>query len=99
MQLIELIYHRLIEVNQGGKSTNHKLVVTAWESSPTEIHRGLQRRRDDLKTTHKEADVIMIQQVTTFVKYRVETPTSFVMVHMYLSCLCITSLNVNFNAV
>ena len=71
-QLIEQICHRLIEVNQQGKPTNHKLVVTAMESSPTEFHRGLQRRRDVLKATHDETCFITIQEVANFAKYGAE---------------------------
>ena len=45
IQLIEMICHQQNEASQQGKPTNHKRVVPGRESSPTEIHRGKQRRR------------------------------------------------------
>ena len=49
------------------------LVFTGHESSTSEIHRGSQRRRDDMKTTNEEADVIMIQQVANVANDGVES--------------------------
>ena len=50
-----------------GKSTRRADLQQArrysQESPPTEIHGGLHRRRDDMKTTHEESDVILIQHV------------------------------------
>jgi len=40
-----------------------KLVVTAPDAVPFEICNGVELQRVDLRTTHKEADVIIVQQV------------------------------------
>ena len=42
---------------------SHRLVVTGEEDTPIEIHKGVKIMRHDLKTTHEEADVIMIWQM------------------------------------
>ena len=69
--------HHLIAASQPGKPTNHRLfphsIVAGQEASPTEFHRGFQRRRDDLKTTHGDADVTMIQQEAKVVNDGVES--------------------------
>ena len=40
----------------------HKLVVTASDNTPTEIHKGAVYYRQDMATSHEEADNIIAQQ-------------------------------------
>jgi hypothetical protein len=42
----------------------NKLVITGTESIPIEISNGSSTLRDDLKTMHEEADVIIVQQIS-----------------------------------
>ena len=76
-RLADATKHHLIAASQPGKPTNHRLfphsIVAGQEASPTEFHRGFQRRRDDLKTTHGDADVTMIQQEAKVVNDGVES--------------------------
>ena len=45
------------------KTLNHKLVITGKEPTPIEICKAKKRELLDFRTTHEEADVIIIQQV------------------------------------
>ena len=39
------------------------LIITGQDDVPTNTHNSLQTKRQDMKTTHEEADVIIPQQV------------------------------------
>ena len=44
-------------------SDTNRLVVTSENPIPNEIVNGRKLLRDDLRTTHEEADVIIVQQM------------------------------------
>ena len=106
IQLIEIICHHLITASQQGKPTNHRLVITGQESSPTENHRGLQRRCDDLKMTNEEANVIMIQQVDKVANDGVEsikvlcgdTDVFILLVYHFTELQCSLTMESNFGS-
>ena len=62
VQLTEVICQQLVVASQD-KALGHKVVITGKEPTPIEISKGMQRDRIDLRTTHEEADVIIVQQV------------------------------------
>ena len=69
-QLISLICKALctdIEFHHLCTQT-HKLVVTGDDDTPTEIYKGVIINRAGLKTTHEEADVIMLRQMVDAVE-------------------------------
>ena len=63
VQLIDIICQYLIKSSQHEKASHHRLVITGQANTPMEVQRAVVNYRDDLTTTHEEADVIMIQQV------------------------------------
>ena len=63
LQLINLICMFLRERHDLLPQNRNLLVVTGAEPTPMEICDGSIRERPDLRTTHEEADVIIIQQV------------------------------------
>ena len=62
VQLIDIICQHLTAVTQE-TALDHKLVITGKENTPVETYKGELHEHDDLRTTHEEADVIMVQQV------------------------------------
>ena len=60
-QLIALIV--VAFMNRKDDTVRHSLVITGADPVPTEIINGLTIRRQDLRTTHEEADLIIVQQV------------------------------------
>ena len=48
--------------NVTADTSSNRLIVTGAEETPQEVHAGVLIQRIDLRTTHEEADVIMIQQ-------------------------------------
>ena len=62
VQLIELICQHLISITQE-QPLDRKLVITGKDPTPIEVLRGAQRELSDFRTTHEEADVIIVQQV------------------------------------
>jgi len=69
-QLIRTICKDLCEDQTFHKTVTqkHKLVVTGQCDVPIEIHQVVVINREDLKTSHEEADVITIQQMNNAVK-------------------------------
>ena len=59
VQLIEIITKHLLEKVQSDK----KLVITSSNEIPEEVQNGVRRKREDLRTSHEEADPIIPQQV------------------------------------
>ena len=62
VQLIELIAIELLE-EFTTKPCKQKLICTTQNTCPLQIVEGVQTTRNDLRTTHEEADVIIPQQV------------------------------------
>jgi len=46
-----------------GQPATHKLIVSGREPTPVELFSGHLSNRDDLRTTHEQADVTMVYQV------------------------------------
>ena len=62
-QLIEIICEQLQEKGKSDiNSAAHKLIVTGPSPVPNEVFQGTVTYRDDLETTHEEANVIIPQQ-------------------------------------
>ena len=61
-QLIDIICQYLLDYFSQ-TFYSKKLVITGSEESTREVCQDVVRKRDDLRTSHEEADVIMIQQV------------------------------------
>ena len=61
VQLIELICQHLISITQE-QPLDRKLVITGKDPTPIEVLHGAQRELSDFRTTHEEADVIIVQQ-------------------------------------
>ena len=49
-------------------TTRNKLVITGSDDVPTEIHKGVVIAREDITTSHKEADNIIAQQAILYAK-------------------------------
>lgn len=60
-QLIDLICEDL--ANHSQEFQHHKLVITDSLPTPIELHKDISILRHDMKTTHEEADTILVQQV------------------------------------
>ena len=67
VQLINIICEYLVK-KVAERMTSKRLIVTGSEDIPQEVHAGVLIKRVDLRTTHEEADVIMIQQCVTAVE-------------------------------
>ncbi len=68
IQLINIICEQLILIYQQHHSNDiHRLVITSQGEVPVEVHRGIVINHNDLKTSHEEADVIIIHQLCEFV--------------------------------
>lgn len=67
VQLIDIICEQLQEKARNIPATdasfNHRLMITGSSQAPSEIHMGVLIVRNDLRTSHEEADVIIPQQV------------------------------------
>ena len=69
VQLIAMITTELTHVVQGRQQVNddtkvtNSLVVTFADPTPLEVSHGMIIPRDEMKTTHEEVDVIMVQQM------------------------------------
>ena len=63
VQLIKLTI-KYITDNMEMFPQGSKLVVTGPDPTPLEIHHGALQHRTDLTTTHEEADIIIVQQMT-----------------------------------
>ena len=63
VQLISIIYN-FIKENAALLPRNAlRFVVTGPDPTPNEIYKGRVTPRDDIRTTHEEADVIIVQQM------------------------------------
>lgn len=63
-QLIDIICNELIENKSfhQGFTQNSKLVITGSNNTPIEIKHGVVIQREDMSTSHEEADCIIVQQ-------------------------------------
>lgn len=61
-QLIDLCHH--IFDHKSELSNAYKLVITGADPVPLEVSSAAVQCRQDLRTTHKETDIIITQQVT-----------------------------------
>ena len=63
-QLMSIICSSIIndEEFHGQHTTRNKLVITGSHGVPTETHKGVGIAREDIATSHKEADNIIAQQ-------------------------------------
>ena len=69
----------------------HKLVITASDNTPTEIHKGAVYLRRDMATSHEEADNIIAQQAIMWAKQQPgavsviadDTDVSVLLIHHY----------------
>ena len=59
VQLIEIVGKYLVN---NVRNNSNRLVITSRDFIPTEIHMGENEKREDLYTSHEEADVIIPQQ-------------------------------------
>ena len=55
IQLIDVITKYLLEHT----NSTHKLMITASSEVPEETHNGNRQKREDLRTSHEEADLII----------------------------------------
>ena len=62
VQIITIICDSLVECFQEQICQKH-LVITGSDPVPNEVQNGIHVRRQDLTTTHEEADVTIINQV------------------------------------
>ena len=62
VQLIDIVCEYVTRKVSDG-TFNHKFVITGLNEVPTEVLRGSESMRHDFRTTHEEADVILVQQV------------------------------------
>ena len=64
IQLIKIILEQLVEIYQGEHVQDaHRLVITNKKVVPVDVFKGIAINRNDFKTFHEEADVIIVQQM------------------------------------
>ena len=64
IQLIDIICEQLVEIYQAEHVQDaHRLVITGKKVVPVEVFKGIAINRNDFKTFHEEADVIIVQQM------------------------------------
>ena len=63
VQLISIIYNFIKENAALLPRNASRFVVTGPDPTPIEIYKGRVTPRDDIRTTHEEADVIIVQQL------------------------------------
>ena len=85
VQLIELIAIELLEAFTT-KPCEQKLICTTQNTCPVQIVEGVQTTRNDLRTTHEEADVIIPQQVLFSIQEGTSTIKLVVTSLMFLFC-------------
>ena len=97
-QLIGFICSELVRLGLSSHSFQHSLIVTGQERTPIELTNRVKLERDDMSTTHEEADVIMVQQAIKLAKSGVksicvlsdDTDVFVLLIHFYyqenLSC-------------
>jgi hypothetical protein len=56
-----------------GEPSRHKLIVSGNEPIPVEMFCGHLSNRDDLRTTHEEADITMVYQVLNLAQSGVQS--------------------------
>ena len=63
-QLVDIICIELSEnkIFHHGYTQNNKLVVTGSNNTPVQISHGVVIYREDISTSHEEADCIIVQQ-------------------------------------
>ena len=61
VQLIYLICEKLVSMVTSMKES-HCVLITGSSPTPIELKHGIAITRDDIQTTHEEADLIMVQQ-------------------------------------
>ena len=61
--MIKIICSYIIDHPELLSETRSRLIVTGPDPTPFEVSGGKVRRRHHLRTTHKEADVVMVQQM------------------------------------
>ena len=65
MQLIDIICEQLVEIYQAEYVQDaHRLVITGKKVVPVAVFKGITIIRNDFKTFHEEADVIIVQRVS-----------------------------------
>ena len=62
MQLYSLFKENLTNPDTAPNTMLHKLIVTGQELTPVEMYQGEVTERHDMATSHKEADVVVVQQ-------------------------------------
>ena len=94
---IYIVCKHLLKRTQESESIGHKLVITEAEPVLKEVHAGTTSSRHDLKTTHEEADVFIVQQAIALANtgsksLRIlcdDTDVFVLLLHFYL-ILCLT---------
>ena len=67
-QLIDILCQHILQriaFVQASDAAAHKLVLTGFDPVPTQVSEGVQTVREDLRTTHEEADVIIARQMVS----------------------------------
>ena len=89
-QLIDIICSDLSEnkIFHHGYTKNNKLVVTVSNNTPVEISHGVVIYREDISTSHEEADCIIVQHAMMASEYQqgvsVIADVLFILIHHYL---------------
>ena len=67
IKLLDIICEQLLEIYQAEHVQDaHRLVITGKKVVPVEVFKGIAINRNDFKTFHEEADVIIVQQMLEF---------------------------------
>ena len=92
-QLIDIICSDLSEnkIFHHGYTQNNKLVVTGSNNTPVQISHGVVIYREDISTSHEEADCIIVQQAMMASEYQQgvsviadDTDVFILLIHHYL---------------
>ena len=64
IKLLDIICEQLLEIYQAEHAQDaHRLVITGKKVVPVEVFKGIAINRNDFKTFHEEADMIIVQQM------------------------------------
>ena len=98
VQIINIVCkHLLKKAQEPENACGHKLVITQSEDVPKEVDAGSTHCRDDMRTTHEEADVIIVQQAVALanagkksVRILCDDTDVFVLLLHFFFILCLT---------
>ena len=77
-QLYKLFFENLSNLDTAPDTRHHALIITGDDPVPIELNRGVKISRQDLRSTHEEADVLLVQQAMNVALYEQVSPVTVI---------------------